>query len=245
MAMVKWMVVTLKGLAITALLFSCAPRNLTVLNKGVAGNSTTDLVGRMKRDVLDLQPDIVIVMGGTNDMVNSRKFASYQTLSDNYRSIIQDLRAQDISVIIMNILPVDTTYLFQRHDRNAFDQRPNEKIDAANQLIHRIAMDLDLFFIDVNRAFKQKNSPGHDASSLILNMKNSGKEDGIHPTREGYVLIANLVFRVLKEKKLLKNNCTIVCFGDSITFGSYMDGAGTAEGDTYPAFLKRMILRKM
>lgn len=243
--MVKWVVLTLKGLALTALMFSCAPRNLIVLNKGVAGNSTSDLVRRVETDVLAFKPDIVILMGGTNDMVNSRKLASYETFGANYQSIIEKLKAQGTSVVMMNILPVDTTYLFQRHDSNAFDQRPNEKIDSANQLVHRIAMDHALLFIDVNRAFKERNSPSHDASSLILNMKNSGKEDGIHPTREGYVLIADMVFRVLKEQRLLKKDCTIVCFGDSITFGAYMDGAGTADGDTYPAFLKRMILRKM
>ncbi|MGC1243538.1 MAG: GDSL-type esterase/lipase family protein [Chryseosolibacter sp.] len=236
---------TLRRLALTALMFSCAPRNLIVLNKGVAGNSTSDLVRRVETDVLAFKPDIVILMGGTNDMVNSRKLASYETFGANYQAIIEKLKAQGTSVVMMNILPVDTTYLFQRHDRNAFDQRPNEKIDSANQLVHRIAMDHALLFIDVNRAFKERNSPSHDASSLILNMKNSGKEDGIHPTREGYVLIADMVFRVLKEQRLLKKDCTIVCFGDSITFGAYMDGAGTADGDTYPAFLKRMILRKM
>lgn len=239
------MAVTLKGLTITALFFSCAPRNVTVFNKGVAGNSTSDLVRRLGTDVLALQPDIVIVMGGTNDMVNSRKLSSYQTFNANYQSIIEKLKAQNISVVIMNLLPVDTTYLFQRHDLNAFDQWPNEKIDSANQLVHKIAVDHDLFFIDANLTFKERNSPSKDSSSLIMNLKNSGKEDGIHPTREGYMLIANMVFRLLKEQRLLKNNCTIVCFGDSITFGSYMDGAGTAEGDTYPAFLKRMILRKI
>ncbi|WP_372934509.1 hypothetical protein [Mariniphaga sediminis] len=35
----------------------------------------------------------------------------------------------------------------------------------------------------------------------------------------------------------------IICFGDSLTFGVYMKGEGTAEGDTYPAILKQLITR--
>jgi lysophospholipase L1-like esterase len=69
-----------------------------------------------------------------------------------------------------------------------------------------------------------------------------GIEDGLHPTRDGYRLIAQEVYRYLKQHQLLKKNRRIICFGDSITYGAFMDGKGTAEGDTYPAFLKNLLM---
>jgi len=44
-----------------------------VINSGIKGNTTTDILGRLKKDVLDKKPDLVILMVGTNDMLNSKK----------------------------------------------------------------------------------------------------------------------------------------------------------------------------
>jgi lysophospholipase L1-like esterase len=38
----------------------------------------------------------------------------------------------------------------------------------------------------------------------------------------------------------VKAGDTVVCFGDSLTFGSGVKGAGTAEGEAYPAVLRRL-----
>ena len=35
----------------------------------------------------------------------------------------------------------------------------------------------------------------------------------------------------------IKGKTTIVCFGDSITWGAGVKGSGTTQGDTYPAYL--------
>ncbi|MNY53777.1 GDSL-like Lipase/Acylhydrolase [compost metagenome] len=89
--------------------------------------------------------------------------------------------------------------------------------------------------------FKAKGAPNREINSLILNQKNFGKEDGVHPTKQGYQLIAETVYGYLKKNRLLKRGKKIICFGDSITYGAYMSGEGTSNGDTYPAFLSRLI----
>ena len=223
-------------------LLGCTKEFYTVVNKGVGGNTTHDLLKRVEPDVISLDPDIVVIMVGTNDMVNSGKFISYRDFSENYQNVIKKLTAPGRSIVLMSSPPVDTSYLFKRHDRHAFSEDPNSKIDSANRIVLHLASDHALHFIDINSAFRDRNSPNPEASSLIMNYSNSQKEDGIHPTKEGYRLIANEVYQLLKKKNLLTKNCTIVCFGDSITFGAFMDGAGTGEGETYPAMLKKMLL---
>ena len=53
---------------------------------------------------------------------------------------------------------------------------------------------------------------------------------------KGYRLLADEVAGALRERVLAGE--TVVCFGDSITFGSHMEGQGSATGKTYPAFLR-------
>jgi lysophospholipase L1-like esterase len=214
------------------------------VNKGIAGNSSRDLISRVDADVIAHRPDVVIILVGTNDMLNSKKFISYSEFRDNYTTLLQKLKASGIKVVLLSPPPVDTTYLFQRHDRHAFRELPNVKLDSARRIVAELAREHRAEYVDIFKVFEGSISTDSGSSTLILNEMNSGRKDGVHPTREGYYRIASEVYNVLEQKKLLRKKRKIICFGDSITYGAFMVGAGTAQGDTYPAFLSDMLLKK-
>jgi len=214
-----------------------------VLNKGVAGNNSSDLLARVDKDVVANKPDLVLMMVGTNDMVNSGKFMSTQKYFDNLRNIIQKIKAGNpkVHIVVSSILPVEEAYLFKRHDPSKFPIRPNDKIDALNAELKKFALDQKLDFIPLNEEFKKYGSDYTIKESLLVNSKNYTVDDGVHPTAQGYELIGKYFAQQLKEKKLLKRKMLILCFGDSITYGAFMEGKGTAEGNTYPAVLLRSL----
>lgn len=215
----------------------------TVMNKGIAGNNTQNLLARIDKDVIAEKPDLVILMVGTNDMVNSRKMIAYDQLERNYQQIIEKLRANRITVITMSPPAVDTGYLFLRHDPKSYAEDPNAKIDSLSKLIKKLSKVNQSHFIDLHEVFKKVGSPNRTVSSLTVNEANMGLADGIHPTAAGYELIANTIYAHLQKQGLLKKNRKIICFGDSMTYGSFMKGAGTVAGETYPAVLKELIER--
>jgi len=214
-----------------------------VLNKGIAGNNTQNLLARLDNDVIAEKPDLVILMVGTNDMVNSRKMIAYDQLEQNYQQILQKLRANHITVVTMSPPAVDTGYLFLRHDPQSYAEDPNAKIDSLNKLVKKLSKVNESHFIDLHAVFKAAGSPNRTVGSLTVNEANMGLADGIHPTSAGYELIANTIYTYLQENRLLKKNRKIICFGDSMTYGSFMKGAGTVDGETYPALLKKLIER--
>ena len=177
-------------------------------------------------------------------MVNSRKFINYEQFKSNYAAIIGKLKANRTEVLLMIPPPVDTGYLFKRHKVSSFSEDPNLKIQKAGEIIRSLAGENGFAIIDLNSLFKTKGEPNSEIHSLILNFKNSGKEDGIHPTSHGYRLIAEEVFAKMKEGGLRRSCKKIVCFGDSMTYGSFMPGAGTAEGETYPSYLNQLLNKK-
>ncbi len=215
--------------------------NAQVINAGVAGNTSTELLARIDKDVLSLNPDLVIVMVGTNDMLNSRKMTTCNAYASNLDAIVKQLKNNNTEVLLLSPPPVDEQYLFERHDKNLFHELPNVKMDSVRNIVARTARENQVYFVDIFQEFSNLNLPKHNRDLFIMNPANSGTRDGVHPTRLGYFFIAEHVFRFLKNNSLIKKRDTVVCFGDSITKGAKVKGSGTATGETYPAYLQASI----
>lgn len=229
-------------LLLSLFLFSCKTTFTAtnhLLNKGFPNNNVSNLNHRLKRAVLKYHPSLVIIMIGTNDMINPHKMLSFASYKNKLRNLVKNLKQHYIDVLLLSPPPIDTTDLFFRRSRKRFKILPNEKIDSAISIIHQIALEQHCMYLDINSIFKSYHSPNATKSSLIRNELNSGRIDGVHPTAAGYQLIAKSIYTFLKDKD--KNYQKIICFGDSITFGAYVRGEGTTRGETYPAVLKRLL----
>ncbi|MGX5819788.1 SGNH/GDSL hydrolase family protein [Chitinophaga lutea] len=219
------------------LCMSCAKPRFTVSNKGIGGNNSAELLARLQRDVLSQQPDLVILMGGTNDLINSRKLIPAAQYQRNILQMADSFRAHGIRFVLMSPPPVDTGYLFMRHDRRLYAGDPNRSIDSLRPFLQETARRYKAGFIDIGAMFRAHGEPRRDAASLFVNTENLGKPDGVHPTREGYKAMAQYIYDALRQQHLLRGVRKVVCFGDSITYGAFMDEAGTAKQGTYPGFL--------
>ncbi|MCM4156950.1 SGNH/GDSL hydrolase family protein [Gramella sp. AN32] len=195
----------------------------------------------MDVDVLEHHPDLVIVMVVTNDMLNSNKMISYELYESNLTKIVNRIKERKSKVLLMAPPPVDTTYLLQRHNRNAFQELPVEKLEKARRIVSRLAQNEEVEFLDLFQIFRDKNLPRHNEYLYFRNEKNNGVPDGVHPTSLGYGFIAKKVFDFLKVNQLVHKEMKIVCFGDSITYGTGVKKGGTANGKSYPAVLSGLL----
>lgn len=209
----------------------------TVINAGVGGNSTVDLLKRIDQDVLSHKPNLVILMVGTNDMLNSKKMISYADYQQNLNQIMIQIKKSGAQVLMMSSPTADSTYLFQRHDKSKFLETPNEKIDSIMQIAKVVVTQNSALFFDLNLQFKKLGLPRHNQDLFIRNEKNSGRKDGVHPTSLGYHFIAANMFVYLKEQGLISKELKIVCFGDSIT-----NGKQNPEKAHYPGYLQEMLI---
>ncbi|MFB9057328.1 SGNH/GDSL hydrolase family protein [Mariniflexile ostreae] len=216
-------------------------KELTLENMGVAGNTTLNLISRLEKEVLREKPDLVILMVGTNDMLNSKKFVSYETYRSNLDQIVKRIKENKAQILLMSPPTVDSIYLYMRHDKALFKDTPNVKLQKAGQIVEQVAQDNQVLFVDINAAFKANNLPAHNQDDYIRNEKNSNVKDGVHLKPLGYKFIADNVFNYLKDNGLLNTYKRIICFGDSLTKGSGASGAGTISGENYPSFLYTML----
>ena len=219
-------------------------QSFTVINSGISGNTTLDLLQRINNDVIAPKPDLVILMIGTNDLLNTKKAMSYHDFENNLNEIVNLLGMSTIKTLLVSPPPVDEFYLYKRHDENKFSQKPNILLTRASQFMSRLAKNEQVRFCDVHALFRKRDIPKHNQDMYIRNKKNSNAEDGVHPTALGYQLIAEAIYNNLNSSDWLLPNSKILCLGDSITYGKYMIGQGTTKGNTYPAFLQRLFDQK-
>ena len=81
----------------------------------------------------------------------------------------------------------------------------------------------------------QQSAPLDRKASLLCNPANSGKKDGVHPTPEGYAVLAEIIDQAIRKNNLPTGK--FLCLGDSIPYGVGVNGAGSNVGFCYPGQL--------
>jgi lysophospholipase L1-like esterase len=217
-----------------------APRvdTVTVINAGINGNNSADLLARLNKDVLRKSPQLVVMMIGTNDMLNERNMLSLKAYEKNYQELIARIEKK-ATLILMTIPPVNSAYIIERKPGLKFSiNEPQKRVDSANIIIKRLAEKNKCVLIDPNKIFTACGGSNTNKDCLFQNEANSGFDDGVHPNYNGYRVMAAAIYQTIRMS--YPEVKRIVCFGDSITYGYRMKGGGTIEGQCYPAILNRM-----
>lgn len=207
---------------------------LTVVNAGVGGNNTKDLLKRLEKDCLGHKPDLTILMVGTNDM-NHGKYVPPDKYRQNLEQLAGTIKSRGSQVLLMTILPFYEPYLLTRHPAEFFGtEGPSGKRTAMNNIIRSVADAQNVSLLDIGTIFEKVGKIGTGKDCLLRNEVNSGKTDGVHPTPNGYRFLALAVSQYIQYHQLPQGR--IVCFGDSITRGD-----GSIDAESYPAYLKKLL----
>src|SRR5438105_4586380 len=100
------------------------------LNRGIGGQTTPQMLVRFRQDVIELQPKVVVVLAGTNDIAGNTGPMRLEDIEANYASFAELARAHHIRVIFSSVLPVHN---YTRESQDFFAQRPQQKILELNR----------------------------------------------------------------------------------------------------------------
>jgi lysophospholipase L1-like esterase len=144
--------------------------NLGIVNEGVCGDCTSDMLMRLQRDVLTRQPDYVIVLGGTNDVglgiSPAQVFSNLKTIYD----VVEDNGISPLACTIPSILGFD------------------ENIPLRLQLNDMIRGEAERRTMPLIDFFEVTSDP---ENGRLLEKYSS---DGLHLNAEGYRRMGELVF---------------------------------------------------
>ena len=138
-----------------------------VLNSGVSGNRAGDGFRRLQRDVLDHQPDLVLIAFGLNDMKNGVSLTRFE---EDLSSIVREVSGSGAQPVLL------TTTRLQRGASMLARVNPAPYNDAIKMLAEARGIPL----IDVNDKFK-----GMNTAQFLM--------DAAHPNGEGYKALADII----------------------------------------------------
>jgi lysophospholipase L1-like esterase len=160
--------------------------NPKLLNRGIGGQTTAQMLSRFERDVIDVQPKAVLILAGTNDIAGNTGEITLPEIRDNIAEMAQMAMNSNIRVILCSVLPAfDYTWSPGRH--------PDQKIPLLNELIRELAAAKKLNYLDFFTAMAD------DRNALPKDLA----EDGVHPTLKGYDLMKSLTLEAFKELNLI------------------------------------------
>ena len=112
------------------------------INRGIGGQTTPQMLIRFKPDVIDLEPDIVVILAGTNDIAGNTGPSNVKMITDNIFSMAELARAHQIKVVLSSILPV-----FEYEWAKEIKDVP-ATIDSVNDELKKYVNDHGLVYLD-------------------------------------------------------------------------------------------------
>jgi acyl-CoA thioesterase I len=146
------------------------------INRGIAGQTAKQMVGRFSQDVVALKPKAVVILAGANDIAGITGPDTLPQIEDYLAAMAKMAAANHIGVVLCSVLPA---YSYPW----ALKAEPAARIVALNQWMSQYAAANHFVYVDVHSALKD------DRGGMQANL--SG--DGVHPNRAAYAIMAPLI----------------------------------------------------
>jgi lysophospholipase L1-like esterase len=153
------------------------------VNRGISGQTTPQMLIRFRPDVIALQPRVVVILAGTNDIAGNTGPMTLEMIEANLSGMAELAHVHGIRVVLASVMPVsdyghraDGTPIVQTGDR------PPARILELDAWIKRYAVERNLTYVDYFSAMV-------DDKGML---KKELSEDGLHPNAAGYAIMAPL-----------------------------------------------------
>lgn len=154
------------------------------VGRGISGQTSSQFLARFRNDVINLQPKLVVINAGTNDIAENTGVYNEELTFGNIVSMVELAKANGIKVILTTVLPA------ARFGWNPSITDSSEKIIKLNARVAEYAKQNKIPFVDYY-------TPMVHGADHALNPAYS--KDGVHPTAEGYEVMEAVILPAVRK----------------------------------------------
>ncbi len=161
----------------------------TIYNRGIGGSTTAELLQNMDACIYDLEPGVVLLNIGTNDLNDPA--CTLEALEEQYAQVVTEIqnRLPQTQICLLAYYPVNPDAANSPHMEAILRSRTNEKIRKANERIEAMARRYGIRFLDLN----------DDITDEKGNLMKEVTVEGMHMYANGYRRIWTRLLPVLRE----------------------------------------------
>jgi lysophospholipase L1-like esterase len=153
-----------------------------VLDRGISGQTTSQMLVRFRRDVLDLHPAVVHIMAGTNDIAGNSGPVTYDIVQGNLESMVEQAKSHGIRVVLAAIPPAAKFSWVP-------EIQPVEAIRTLNAWLHAYAEREHLVWVDYGTVLDDGRG----------GIRPQYADDGVHANAAGYAAMRPLAADALRR----------------------------------------------
>ena len=153
--------------------------NSFLINKGISGQTTIEMLSRFNEDVIKQNPQAVYILAGINDIAQNSGYISIDDISKNIIKMGLIAQKNNIKVVVCSVLPV-TEIIWNEKIKNA-----NQKVIELNQQLISSSKKNNFIYLDYYNQMKK------ELSSLTY--------DGLHPNEKGYIKMSVIIKKSIAE----------------------------------------------
>ncbi len=154
------------------------------VGRGISGQVTAQMLARFRSDVINLDPEKVVILAGTNDIAMNQGFVSLDHIYENIVSMAELAKCNGIKVLIGSILPADR----YSWSWEVSSERTIESIREMNDRLKAYAKKNRMQYVDYFSAMVDEN----------MALKKEYQRDAVHPNLAGYSVMEEVVQKALK-----------------------------------------------
>lgn len=172
---------------VAAELMNKYPGEYEFINKGISGNRIVDLYARIKHEIINLQPDMMSILIGVNDVwheLNDKNGVAAPKFEKIYSMLIEEVKEAlpDIKIFILEPFVLKGCGTERYFDEFLAD------VKLHSQAAKNVAEKYGLTFIPLQEKFDEATKLMPDTYWLA---------DGVHPTPAGHALIKEELIKAI------------------------------------------------
>lgn len=170
-------------------LLSKHPEQYEIINRGISGNRIVDLYARIKADVWNLQPDVLSILVGVNDVwheINYGNGVELERFDKIYRMMLDDTLKvlPDLKIVLCEPFVLDGAATAEKYEDFL-------QVKMYAKAVKQIAEDYNLLFVSLQETLEE--AAKRSAPEFVL-------ADGVHPAIGGAKLIADEWLKVFEKE---------------------------------------------
>ena len=156
--------------------------NPSFVNRGIGGQTTSQMLLRFRQDVIDLKPKAVVILAGINDIAQNQGPIAVKDIFGNLKSMCELAKTNNINVVLCSVLPA-------KEFPWRMEINPIEKVAELNTLLKKYARKNGFIYVDYYKKLVTKE----------FGLPRELTSDEVHLTIKGYQTLEPIVLKGINK----------------------------------------------